>query len=171
MADRRLTHSTEGLLSSLGRPFWFLSGSWCIPHLRLCFRETPVGSSTRHTLHFLRFLQHHRPSQRRICSEQVIGSDNKEVRSQRVFSVAGAQIDSSAATVREGATLCGYPVQKRLALAAASVRVVQCPYLSEELVSCVTGCWISCFLYRRCFMIMSVLDRLFSSGRAEACQP
>ncbi|CAE7273945.1 rluB [Symbiodinium sp. CCMP2592] len=101
-------------------------------------------------------------------AEQVLGSDNKEVRSQRLLSVAGAQLDSTPATVAEVGTLCGYPVQKRLALAAASVRAAQCPVLSEELVSCLTGCWVSCLLYRRCFM--SVLDKIFALGRASACE-
>ena len=100
------------------------------------------------------------------AAEQVLGSDNKEVRSQRLLSLAGAQIDSTAATVSDGATLCGYPVHKRLALAAASTRAAQCPVLTEELASSLTGCWVSCLLYRRCFM--SVLDGLFALGRASA---
>ncbi|CAE7864492.1 unnamed protein product [Symbiodinium microadriaticum] len=101
-------------------------------------------------------------------AEGVLGSDNKEVRSQRLLCVAGAQLDSTEATVADGATLCGYPVQKRLALAAASVRAAQCPVLSEELASSLAGCWVSCLLYRRCFM--SVLDGLFALGRTSSAQ-
>ncbi|CAE7502432.1 unnamed protein product [Symbiodinium necroappetens] len=100
--------------------------------------------------------------------ESVLGSDDKDVRDQRLFKVAGAEIDSSESTVLEGVTLCGYPVAKRLALAAASVRAAQCPALSEELVSTLCGSWVSCLLYRRC--LMSALDRLFSLGRSEAAQ-
>ena len=98
--------------------------------------------------------------------EAVLGSDDKDVRDQRHFKVAGAEVDASERTVAEGMTLCGYPVLKRLALAAASVRAAQCPALSEELVSTLCGSWVSCLLYRRC--LMSALDRLFSLGRAEA---
>ena len=100
--------------------------------------------------------------------ESVLGSDDKDVRDQRLFKVAGAEIDSSESTVLEGVTLCGYPVAKRLALAAASVRAAQCPALCEELVSTLCGSWVSCLLYRRC--LMSALDRLFSLGRSEAAQ-
>ncbi|CAE7829539.1 unnamed protein product, partial [Symbiodinium necroappetens] len=67
--------------------------------------------------------------------ESVLGSDDKDVRDQRHFKVAGAEIDASEPTVAAGMTLCGYPVVKRMALAAASVRAAQCPALSEELVS------------------------------------
>ncbi|CAE7462864.1 unnamed protein product, partial [Symbiodinium necroappetens] len=101
--------------------------------------------------------------------EAVLGSDDKDVRDQRHFKVAGAEIDSSESTVADGMTLCGYPVAKRIALAAASVRAAQCPALSEELVSTLCGSWVSCLLYRRC--LMSALDRLFSLGRAEAAPP
>ena len=98
--------------------------------------------------------------------ETVLGSDDKDVRDQRHFKVAGAEVDSSGPTVAEGKTLCGYPVGKRLALAAASVRAAQCPALSEELVSTLCGSWVSCLLYRRC--LMSALDKLFALGRTQA---
>ena len=88
---------------------------------------------------------------------QTLGSDDKDILSQRCLRVAG--IDSSPETVREGASLVGlvaYPADKRLSLAAASVRAATLPALSEELVSILSGSWVSCLLYRRC--LMSVLD-------------
>ncbi|CAE7419264.1 unnamed protein product [Symbiodinium sp. CCMP2592] len=99
-------------------------------------------------------------------AEGVIGSDSKDILSSRAFKVAGAEVDSTSATVGAGATLCGYPVHKRLALAAASVRAAQCPCLSEELVSCLSGSWVSCLMYRRC--LTSVLDGLFGLGRSSS---
>ena len=94
---------------------------------------------------------------------QILGSDDKDVLSQRCLRVAGAEIDSSPKTVREGATLVSYPADKRLSLAAASVRAAALPALSEELVSILSGSWVSCLLYRRC--LMSVLDGLFGLGK------
>ncbi|CAE7879434.1 unnamed protein product, partial [Symbiodinium necroappetens] len=61
-----------------------------------------------------------------------------------------------------GATYLGFPTQKRLSLAAASARAAECPCISEELVSCLTGSWVSALMYRRC--LMSALDGLFSLG-------
>ncbi|CAE7515547.1 unnamed protein product, partial [Symbiodinium necroappetens] len=98
-------------------------------------------------------------------SEGVAGSPSKDVLSQRVLKVAGAEIDSCVETVLSGATFLGFPTQKRLSLAAASVRAAECPYISEELVSCLTGSWVSSLMYRRC--LMSALDGLFSLGRSE----
>ena len=65
-------------------------------------------------------------------SEGVKGSPSKDVLSQRVLKVAGAEIDSC--VVLSGATFLGFPTQKRLSLAAASVRAAECPCISEELV-------------------------------------
>ena len=100
------------------------------------------------------------------ASEAVAGSDDKDVWSQRVLKVAGAEIDSSEATVGDGATFISYPATKRLALAAASIRAAECPVVSEELVSSLTGSWVSCLLFRRCRM--SALDGLFQLGRTSS---
>ena len=97
----------------------------------------------------------------------VAGSDDKDVWSQRVLKVAGAEIDSSEATVGDGATFISYPATKRLALAAASIRAAECPVVSEELVSSLTGSWVSCLLFRTC--LMSALDGLFQLGRSDPC--
>ena len=62
-----------------------------------------------------------------------LAADAKDVLAQRVFKVAGAVVDSGPETVREGKTIIGAPVEKRLALAAASLRAASLPCISEEL--------------------------------------
>ena len=103
------------------------------------------------------------------AAESLIGSDEKDIVSQRCFKVAGAEIDTSAPTTADGLALVGYPVEKRLALAAASLRAAQCSHLTPELGDMLCGSWVACLMYRRC--LMSVLDKLFSIGRAEMGTP
>ena len=102
------------------------------------------------------------------ASEGVLGSDAKDVLGERLLKVAGAELDSSSATVRDGATLAASPAAKRLALAAASLRAAVAPVISEELASMLAGSWVSCLLFRRC--LMSCLDGLFGLGRLSASQ-
>ncbi|CAE7699828.1 unnamed protein product [Symbiodinium sp. CCMP2592] len=53
--------------------------------------------------------------------EGVPGSDHKDQFSQRVFVIAGAQVDSSPETNAAGMTLVGLPAARRLALSQASL--------------------------------------------------
>ena len=80
-----------------------------------------------------------------------------------MFKVAGAEVDSSCETVKDGATLVGFPAVKQLALSAASLCAASLPVISEELVSMLCGSWVSCLMYRRC--LMSCLDKLFALGK------
>ena len=89
----------------------------------------------------------------------IAGSDAKDIFGQTVFTVAGAQVDSSPASVADGLTSVGCPATKRLALALVSLKVAAGRAITEELCGMLTGSWISCLLYRRC--LMSVLDSIF----------
>ena len=100
------------------------------------------------------------------ADEAVLGSEDKDVISQRVFKVAGAEVISDPHATRDGVALVGFPVEKRLALAAASLRAAQCAGISEELASMLSGSWVACLMYRR--GLMSVLDGLFGLGRTSS---
>ena len=95
----------------------------------------------------------------------ILGSTEKDVINRRSLCVAGASIDSSPETVADGATIVAYPVQKRLSLAAASLRAATLPAISEELAAMLSGSWVACLLYRR--PLMSVLDGFFALGRSK----
>ena len=95
--------------------------------------------------------------------EGVEGSDPKDVFSQRVFTVAGAQIDASPASVQAGCVLVGLPAPRRLALAHASLEVASNRFVSEELASVLAGCWVTALLYRRC--LIAALGPLFAVGK------
>ena len=103
------------------------------------------------------------------AAEAVLGSDEKDVISQRVLRVAGAELDTSPQTTKDGLALAAYPVSKRLALAAASLRAAQCLQITPELADMLCGSWVACLMYRRC--LMSVLDRLFAVGRGPPDSP
>ena len=80
--------------------------------------------------------------------EGVEGSDPKDLFSQRVFTVAGAQVDASPASVQAGCVLVGLPASHRLALAHASLAVAAGRSVSEELSSILAGCWVTALLAR-----------------------
>ena len=79
-------------------------------------------------------------------AEGVPGSDNKDQFGERVFTVAGAQVDASPDTVASGKVLVGLPVPRRLALAQASLLVASGRWISEELASILAGCWVTALL-------------------------
>ncbi|CAE7246280.1 unnamed protein product, partial [Symbiodinium necroappetens] len=72
-----------------------------------------------------------------------------------------------------GATYLGFPTQKRLSLAAASVRAAECPCISEELVSCLTGSWVSALMYRVAgeLQLLSVLAPVILTNLSAAPSP
>ena len=95
----------------------------------------------------------------------ILGSPEKDVLGQNVFTIAGAQIDSSPEAVASGCVTVGSPVQKRLALSLVSLKVASCRVVSQELAAMLAGGWVSSLLFRRCGM--AVLDSLFSLGSKE----
>ena len=98
------------------------------------------------------------------------GSVEKDIDAQNVFKAAGAEIISSASAVQRGLTLVGAPVEKRLALAALSLRAARLKFASSKLLARLAGSWTSVLLYRRC--LTSSVDFFFKLGaEAEASGP
>ena len=98
------------------------------------------------------------------------GSVEKDIDAQNVFKAAGAEIISSASAVQRGLTLVGAPVEKRLALAALSLRAARLKFASSKLLARLAGSWTSVLLYRRC--LASSVDFFFKLGaEAEASGP
>ena len=98
-------------------------------------------------------------------AEDLKGSDHKDVLGSLSFRAAGAHVDSSIESVRDGLVLIGAPPEKRLALAWISLKAACLPQISEELASALAGSWISALMYRRCFM--ATFGTFFSLCRAE----
>ena len=66
----------------------------------------------------------------------VLGSDEKDQLRRRTYCVAGAEVDSSLATVADKATLVAFPAHKRIALAAASLRRPSVQLFLKSLSQC-----------------------------------
>ena len=92
-------------------------------------------------------------------AEGLLGSDDKDCFAQSLFTVAGAQVDSTWDTVKAGITSVGAPAEKRFALSLASLKVASGRFVSEELASILAGSWVSCLLFRRC--LMAAVNDLF----------
>lgn len=71
--------------------------------------------------------------------------------------------------VSSGMVLVGVPLQKRIALAAISVRLASLRGVSTKLAAKLSGSWVSVLLYRR--VASAVVDDLFSLGaKAESAE-
>ena len=92
----------------------------------------------------------------------VLGSDNKDVFGASVFTLAGAECDSSPASVKEGLVTVASPAQKRLALALVSLRAASSRVISQELASMLSGSWVSALMFRR--PAMAIADKIFGLG-------
>ncbi|CAE7571859.1 unnamed protein product, partial [Symbiodinium necroappetens] len=99
----------------------------------------------------------------------ILGSPEKDTLSEDVFVIGGAQVDSSPASVRAGLVQVGTPIQKRLSLSLASLKLAGYRTTTEELTSMITGAWISALLFRRC--AMACLGKLFGISVKEAPGP
>ncbi|OLP93386.1 hypothetical protein AK812_SmicGene24713 [Symbiodinium microadriaticum] len=99
----------------------------------------------------------------------ILGSPEKDTLSEDVFVIGGAQVDSSPASVREGLVQVGTPIQKRLSLSLASLKLAGYRTTTEELTSMISGAWVSALLFRRC--AMSCLGKLFGISVKEAPGP
>ena len=103
------------------------------------------------------------------ASHDLKGSDHKDVLGSLTFKVAGASVDSSLATVRDGHVLVSAPVEKRLALAFVSLQAARLPSISRDLASGLAGSWVSTVLFRRC--LMSCFDTFFALGKRAPSAP
>lgn len=100
---------------------------------------------------------------------QLPGSPEKDVAAEVLFKAAGAEVDSSEKVVSSGMVLVGSPLQKRIALAAISVRLASLRGVSTKLAAKLSGSWVSVLLYRR--VASAVVDDLFSLGaKAESAE-
>ena len=99
----------------------------------------------------------------------ILGSPEKDTLSEDVFVIGGAQVDSSPASVREGLVQVGTPIQKRLSLSLASLKLAGFRTTTEELTSMISGAWVSALLFRRC--AMACLGKLFGISVKEAPGP
>ena len=98
--------------------------------------------------------------------EGLAGSSHKDDFGSLLYTVAGAQVDSTLPTVLDGQVVVGTPLQKRLALSYVSLKTASLPAISEELASCLSGSWISVLQFRKCFS--SILDFFFLLGRKDS---
>ena len=97
--------------------------------------------------------------------QNLMGSQEKDIVAQNTFKAAGAEIISSDFAVKRGLTLVGAPLQKRISLAALSLRAARLAFSTSSLLQRLAGSWTSVLLYRRC--TMAVIDDLFKDA-AEA---
>ena len=103
-----------------------------------------------------------RRAKRGYDREGIRGSDDKDVFGAEVFTVAGAECDSSPSGVREGLLSVAVPAKKRLALSLVSLRAASLRWISEELASQLSGGWVSALMFRRCAMALA--NEVFSLG-------
>ena len=94
--------------------------------------------------------------------EGIRGSDDKDVFGADVFTIVGAECDSSPAAVKEGNVSVGAPLHKRLTLAAVTLQATASRHISLELSSMLAGGWVSVLMFRRC--AMAVAGKLFELG-------
>ncbi|CAE7902362.1 unnamed protein product [Symbiodinium sp. KB8] len=80
-----------------------------------------------------------RQAQQAYDKAGILGSPEKDTLGQNVFTIAGAQIDSSPEAVSSGCVTVGSPVEKRLALSLVSPKVASCRVVSQELAAMLAG--------------------------------
>ena len=81
---------------------------------------------------------------------QVLGSPEKDVLGSNHFKVVGAEINTSDKATSNGVALIGAPLEKRIALAALTLKAAALPVISTALASRLAGNWTSIFMFRRC---------------------
>ena len=100
---------------------------------------------------------------------EVLGSPEKDVTGESLFTAIGCEIDSRRPCVRRGLVTAAAPLGRRLGLASLSLRAARLGVTSSGLVSRLTGAWTSAFLFRRCCMV--VLSEAFSVANRAAEEP
>eukprot|EP00438_Fugacium_kawagutii_P024536 Skav223316 [mRNA] locus=scaffold200:41903:46588:+ [translate_table: standard] len=93
-------------------------------------------------------------------AEEIIGSDDKEVRSSLKFKVIGAEINSASHFADDGIVSVGAPSEKRMGLAMLSCLIADLPYVTDALISSIVGSWISVLVYRK--PMMAHLNQVFT---------
>ena len=93
------------------------------------------------------------------------GSDDKDILATKAKAV-GAQVNSGEDALKRNLVTLGAPVEKRLALSLATLRLVQMSHTTDVLHLCLVGGWISAFMYRR--PLMSLFHEIFSLVDARA---
>ncbi|CAE7778977.1 unnamed protein product [Symbiodinium sp. CCMP2592] len=93
-------------------------------------------------------------TQRVLTAQAAYASENvqgpaKDLLGALTYQVAGAYVDSSVQSVREGQILVGAPPGKRLALAFLSLKASALPGISKELAAAFSGSWTSALLFRK----------------------
>ncbi|CAE7400042.1 hypothetical protein AK812_SmicGene26794 [Symbiodinium microadriaticum] len=99
----------------------------------------------------------------------VLGSPEKDVNGESLFTAIGCEIDSRKSCVRRGLVAAAAPLGRRLGLSSLSLRAARLPVTSSGLVSRLTGAWTSAFLFRRCCMV--VLSEAFAVANRAAEEP
>ena len=79
----------------------------------------------------------------------VEGSPEKDVANALVFTVAGAQVNSSREALRRKQVTVAVPAEKRLALAHATLAATSFRVSSRALLEKIVGSWVHCMMYRR----------------------
>lgn len=92
-------------------------------------------------------------------SQDIYGSDDKDVIGERRFKVVGAEVDARRELVREGAVLCAAPADKRLALASVAALSSSWPFTSDSLHPSLVGSLVSAFMFRR--PMMAIMNEVF----------
>ena len=98
----------------------------------------------------------------------ILGSEEKDVKGESVFTAIGGEIVSDEFAVRSGLVTAAAPFARRLPLAALSLRVAALPCITPNLSSKLAGAWVSAALFRRCTMV--VFSEIFALARP-AAQP
>ena len=107
-----------------------------------------------------------RRAKRGYAREGIRGSDDKDIFGAEVFTVAGAECDSSPSSVKEGLVSVAAPAQKRLALSLVSLRAAaSMRWISEELAAQLSGGWVAALMFRRCAMALA--NEIFSLGTSQ----
>ena len=92
--------------------------------------------------------------------EGLLGSSEKDIVSQEVGKVAGAELDGSSFTRGLGLCTVSAPASKRLSLSFLSLQLASLGATTNALHACLVGGWTSRLMFRR--PLMSILDRVHS---------
>lgn len=83
---------------------------------------------------------------------KIMGSDDKDVIDAKEAKVIGGYINCGRSACREGNATLAAPIEKRLALAAITMEVVQLGSTTYQLHFSLVGGWTSIILFRHAFM-------------------
>jgi hypothetical protein len=125
--------------------------------------QVPVGQlKTQGDASFPRSKAHEafRRAKDAYASENLKGSDLKDIIEQTMATVIGAEIDSRAELASKGLVAVGAPSQKRLALSWMCLEGASLAYTTDAFHASLAGSLVSAFCFRRCAMCL--LSRVFA---------